>query len=233
MPTLNDLSSGFKLCKKCNTKKPLSEFHRSFRDRPDTYLAYCKVCISKYAKDNKERLKVPCPVCGVPISRKGKTCRKCYHKSELGQQRHKSMSDRRKALKKDRLCVDCGVKIHRQSTRCMKCKSDGEHNANWDGGKSSMKKRIISSLEYRQWRSDVFTRDSFTCGECNKVGGKLHAHHIVRFGDIVNRNNVKTVEDAINCSELWNINNGQTLCVDCHNNLHKTKGYFYGKHSER
>lgn len=23
-------------------------------------------------------------------------------------------------------------------------------------------------------------------------------------------------EDAINCEELWSINNGRTLCIDCH-----------------
>lgn len=37
----------------------------------------------------------------------------------------------------------------------------------------------------------------------------------------MSENNITTVEEAINCDELWNINNGQTLCYSCHRN--KTK----------
>ena len=35
-------------------------------------------------------------------------------------------------------------------------------------------------------------------------------------------NNIKTLEEAIRCPELWDINNGRTLCNTCHN---KTKRY--------
>jgi len=43
-----------------------------------------------------------------------------------------------------------------------------------------------------------------------------------KFSDIINNNNITTMEAALECSELWNLNNGITLCEDCHN---KTKGY--------
>lgn len=33
----------------------------------------------------------------------------------------------------------------------------------------------------------------------------------------------KTLEDAENCEELWNINNGRTLCKSCHIKRHKIK----------
>ncbi len=81
---------------------------------------------------------------------------------------------------------------------------------------------IRQSFEYRQWRSDVFTRDDFTCRECDRRGGDMEAHHLKPFATILRDNNIKTREDAIRCAELWNINNGKTLCIACHR---KTKGW--------
>jgi len=83
-------------------------------------------------------------------------------------------------------------------------------------GNTPLVRTIRTCFEYRQWRSDVFTRDDFTCQSCGIKGEKLEAHHIVAFADIIERYEILTLEDAINCAELWNINNGQTLCQECH-----------------
>ena len=58
------------------------------------------------------------------------------------------------------------------------------------------------------------------CQNCKKRGGDLESHHIKSFSLIIEENNIKSLEDALMCSELWNINNGRTLCIPCHN---KTK----------
>lgn len=92
----------------------------------------------------------------------------------------------------------------------------GSKNPSWKGGISIISERIRQSFKYRQWRSDVFTRDKYTCQRCNIVGGKLEAHHIKRFSKVIKDNNIKTMEQAIECEELWNINNGETLCYECH-----------------
>jgi len=76
--------------------------------------------------------------------------------------------------------------------------------------------RIRNSFEYRLWRSDVFKRDDFTCQECGKRGGNLHAHHKKTFSLILELNNVRNFKEALECSELWDINNGKTLCEKCH-----------------
>jgi len=92
----------------------------------------------------------------------------------------------------------------------------GEKSNFWRGGNCSLKIKIKSSFEYRQWRSCVFTKDSFTCQECGIRGGKLVAHHIESFAKIFHRNNIQTLKEAMACEELWNVNNGQTLCEGCH-----------------
>ena len=68
-------------------------------------------------------------------------------------------------------------------------------------------------------------RDNFACVKCDIVGGQLQVDHIKPFAVILHENDIKTFEQAINCKELWDINNGRTLCVDCHK---KTDTYGYG-----
>jgi len=86
----------------------------------------------------------------------------------------------------------------------------------WKGGITPLLLFLRTCFEYRQWRSDVFTRDNFICQECGVKGGKLNADHIKPFSIIIHENKIKTYEEAKNCEELWNINNGRTFCEDCH-----------------
>lgn len=115
-------------------------------------------------------------------------------------------------------------KHHTEETREKMIKSHiglqkRENHPNWKGGITPLTKRIRRSFEYRQWRSDVFTRDDFTCQECNRRSGYLHAHHKKPFALIFELNDITTFEQAQNCAELWNINNGITYCRECHKGL--------------
>lgn len=93
----------------------------------------------------------------------------------------------------------------------------GERHPRWKGGKTSLPKQIRLSFKYRQWRSDIFTRDDFTCVVCGERGCYLEADHFpIRFVDIFKKYELKNLEEAENCEELWNINNGRTLCEKCH-----------------
>jgi hypothetical protein len=103
----------------------------------------------------------------------------------------------------------------------MSASQKGEKNRQWKGGMYRISEQVRDCFEYRQWRSDVFLRDNFTCQKCLQYGGKLHAHHLKLLSKILEDNQVTNFEQAQNCSELWNINNGQTVCEDCHKNIHK------------
>jgi 5-methylcytosine-specific restriction endonuclease McrA len=105
----------------------------------------------------------------------------------------------------------CGEKHHWFGKNHSK-----ENNAMWLGGITLLSFQIRNLLKYRQWRSDVFTRDNFICQGCGKSHCYFEAHHIKMFSLIMKENNIKSIEEALLCEELWNINNGVTLCEDCH-----------------
>ena len=63
----------------------------------------------------------------------------------------------------------------------------------------------------------------FTDQECeDNVGGNLNAHHIKPLNKMLKEYKIKTLEQALRCEVLWNINNGVTLCEKCHK---RTKSY--------
>lgn len=92
----------------------------------------------------------------------------------------------------------------------------GEKNNNWLGGITPLRKALRSCLEYKIWVRNILERDKYTCQECRQVGGKLNADHIIPFAVLIHKNNIKTFNQGISCKELWNLENGRTLCLDCH-----------------
>ena len=82
----------------------------------------------------------------------------------------------------------------------------GENHHFWRGGITPENEKWRKSAEYRNWRLSVFERDAYTCLDCHKQGGYLHAHHKEKFSDY---------------PELrFDSQNGMTLCMDCHAKRH-------------
>lgn len=96
----------------------------------------------------------------------------------------------------------------------------GSNNKRWKGGITILSRQIRGLPEYKQWIESVFQRDDWTCQECGKRGGGKHAHHIKFFTLILKENQIKIIQEAIDCKELWDISNGQTLCLACHRRIH-------------
>ena len=98
----------------------------------------------------------------------------------------------------------------------------GKNNPNWKGGITPLGISIRTSLKYREWKDFVFERDNYVCQYCgDSKGGNLNSHHIKRFSFILEEYNIKTIEEAEQCEKLWSINNGITLCKNCHIKIHR------------
>ena len=111
----------------------------------------------------------------------------------------------------------------------------GEKSHLWKGGITPLYKMIRSSLENKQWRKSVLERDNYTCQECRVKGNNLETHHKKRFAVILAEflkeyDQFSPIEDketllrlAIKYQPFWEVDNGKTLCEDCHNNIKKVK----------
>lgn len=97
----------------------------------------------------------------------------------------------------------------------------GDKHYNWKNGITPLVRQVRRCFKYRQWRNSVFIRDDFTCVCCDKRGGWMEAHHIKSFSIVFNINKIETIQQALDCKELWDINNGVTLCKDCHDKTKK------------
>lgn len=97
---------------------------------------------------------------------------------------------------------------------CFKENYTGENNPLYNYNKTQEERlQDRKYYEYSQWRINVFKRDNYTCQCCKNKGTYLNAHHIENYSS--------------NIEKRLDINNGITLCKDCHKQFH----IIYGKYN--
>jgi len=103
-------------------------------------------------------------------------------------------------------------------------KTRGDKHYKWKGGISSLQIAIRTSANNLKWVKEILKRDNYECQLCKSVK-KLEVHHKIGLAKIVKDNMIKTLDDARDCKELWNIDNGIVLCKRCHHKIHNRKYY--------
>lgn len=141
------------------------------------------------------KLKYNCKTCNKEFFRwasQGKCeycCSKCYHTQPISE--------------------NARTKLNRTGMR-------GALAGNWKGGKTQIRMLIPGLSEYRTWRSKVFERDDWTCQTCHARGVYLEAHHITPLWYLIEKYQITNGQMASGCKELWGVNNGVSLCKECH-----------------
>lgn len=130
--------------------------------------------------------------------------------------KHRTESRSKASASHKRWCAENPDKVAERSL-----KTRGESHYQWKGGLSKLAQSIRQLNEYRKWAKSVRARD----GACVRCGGceRLEAHHKTSFSDLLLRHQVTTREDARNCAELWDTDNGETLCRLHHYETHGRK----------
>ena len=95
----------------------------------------------------------------------------------------------------------------------------GSNHPLWKGGSSIMRNRLRQTFEYKNWRDMIYKRDHYICQMCFIKDKTLNAHHIKTFYSIAKEYCLSEYDDFINCSFLWDIDNGITLCELCHHSI--------------
>ena len=180
----------------------------------------------KFVKGYSDKRK-HCPICSKKLSYnlKAKMCGHCAAKERIRKYPLPPRPNRTGAIPwnkgKGKLfpkCLDCGKLLkNKYAKRCIKCsflKRRGINHHNWRGG-ISRDKHSPSEPKYKQWRSDVFQRDNWTCQTCNKKSQSgesiyLEAHHIKSWAKYP--------------ALRYDINNGMTLCNECKKLTYNYKG---------
>lgn len=154
------------------------------------------------------KAKVRCKICGdiLEIRRSslqtGKTlqCNSCSRKGE----NHPSFKDK-----------DSFGKAISKTMR-----EHPENHPNWRGGITEISKKIRRTREYNQWVKSIYERDNFTCQFTGMKDVRLAAHHKKPLKTIIEEHNIKTLDDALNCPEIWDISNGITMSAAYHMKFH-------------
>lgn len=97
------------------------------------------------------------------------------------------------------------------------------------------KNKIRSNFKYRQWKSDILTRDEFACVLCGDDCSPLEVDHYPEsFSSILIKYEITSLDQALDCEKLWDINNGRVLCRPCHfkTDTHGFRGYWLMKNQK-
>lgn len=176
--------------------------------------------------------------CGKLITNKSKRCAKCWgkiHSQKMKGKKHWNFKGNKAVKKQIHYCIEseCNNEIDYKNWkcglgRCKSCAVKGERNCNFEvhrfgkdasryrHGRTTLCHNLYVSKKHKVWRDSIFKRDKYTCQECGQIGGQLEAHHKITMASILKEYNINSMIKAYYCDSLWDIENGQTLCKDCH-----------------
>ena len=214
------------------------------RAKLKNYKHICKECGKEFASKNKEQDYCSQHCAKAYLSREnnlyynGQVCRifikKCKHCGEMllnikfGKIRKSYFNrentcthcrNKKKKNNYEKICKNCGqtFKTYRKelqycSLECCLKHRVGERSPRWNPNLTQQERESKRNIDgYSDFVKGVIKRDKYTCQSCGQYSGKIHAHHLNSY----NWDKEHRVD----------IDNGVTLCEECHKLFHHIYGY--------
>lgn len=207
-------------CKQCSTAFEVKESQYNAQLKRGQEIRFCSIeCKQKYQR--KDCNEVNCAICnkGFYINNKknvkdpccSKKCRKEYIRQ------HHII---------ETVCTNCNKDIEVNKYRYNMTKKHFCNRSCFHEYQSIKKDEyekcahvLRTSQEYKVWRKSIFERDKYSCSECGNTKDRLHAHHIKHLNKIFIDNDFD-IDKTLKSKIFNDINNGITLCADCHRKKH-------------
>jgi len=140
-----------------------------------------------------------------------------FYGKKLSAEHRRKISEGRKGIPGYWLGKKRSEETKRKISQSRRGKYVGEKAGHWKGGSYAGLHR--HTAEWKDWRKSVFSRDDYTCQMCGRRGVYLEAHHIWPRAKYPDR--------------VFDIDNGITLCRDCHNLTKGKKEQFIATFEEK
>lgn len=201
------------ICKHCNKEFKLKESYYKKQSKRGQVPKYCSTeCRIAEQRKNKEFVK--CNNCGkemLAVKNKNilhfcnEKCRIEYAKKET---QIITCDNCNKEFEKNKYAYN-RAKKHFCSKECY-----DEYRANKKETYKEISHYLRTHEKYDEWRAKIFKRDKYECSKCG-TKKNLHAHHINQLYDICDKYDMN-IDKILNSKEFNDIDNGITLCQDCH-----------------
>jgi hypothetical protein len=232
-------------CRKCSYIKTRNKQKKNFDDIVEYFEKYeCKLLTESYDYENKySPLKFICRCGNEHISNWSSvkhsnrpSCNDCRFESIAEKHRKSDIDEIRIEFEKrgftltstdykngkvplEFICNNGhNAKTHyllfKQGAGCKQCYVEftrGENHFLWNHERTEKERKIRRQFDgYRQWRQSVYERDNYICQCCGNTSVKLNAHHLDSYSNHIDKR--------------IDVDNGISLCVDCHGNFHSIYG---------
>lgn len=102
--------------------------------------------------------------------------------------------------------------------------NSGDKCYNWKGGITPVYRHIRGHSKYKEWCHALLEKHDYTDTFTHKKGGRLSCHHIIPVNMLIRMYNIQTIEEAVQCSLIWDLNNGIVLLKSAHDRFHNLYG---------
>lgn len=121
-------------------------------------------------------------------------------------------------LKKEKEEAERRMKLEQQERLEQIKKRKEEEIQAFSELRSEIEKMPIS----QKWKQNVREKCGNKCQICGFIG-KTQIHHRDSFYLILKHNYITSKEEAFECKQLWDLNNGEVLCKECHDKMESSK----------